>query len=539
MDTRAGQSDTAFPDTATTGAGNPRNGAGQRPNPYVRPGTPTAQNPLCTDDFPFLAPHVATIRRENPMPYTRSDDTGPPPPVDGYPARPSVRAGDTLRLHISTRADHFHADFFRCGAVPRHMGRTDGPGHHAPAGRHDRDWNWPAHDFTVPAHWPSGVYIALLRPGSARTSAPPPPHDVQALDARHSRLLFVVRPPGDTRARLLYKVPILTYHAYNQSGGGSLYNSPPTEGRTPRPTIATVTLRRPGGGIGGPVKGHPDAHDPRTPRQTFAHWDAPFIAWLESNGFATDYCTDLDLHDDAQLTDGYRLLLSAGHDEYWSAATRSHVTAFRDRGGNIANFGANTCWWRVTVTDEDATVRCAKYPPGALPGADVDTLRGAPDHWWESEPENTLTGVSYRNGGGHWQGLRPPSGFTLQNTDHAIFTGTGLKDGDVLGAHHRLIGYECDGAAHRTTPTGQAAPTGTDGTPPGFTILGIAPIPREASTGWHTAIREDEHPGRAATFGLYTRGGTVFTAATTDWPRLLPLDPHVRAITHNVITLLS
>ncbi len=32
------------------------------------------------------------------------------------------------------------------------------------------------------------------------------------------------------------------------------------------------------------------------------------------------YCTDFDLHDEAGLLDGDALLLSAGHDEYWSAA---------------------------------------------------------------------------------------------------------------------------------------------------------------------------------------------------------------------------
>ena len=31
-------------------------------------------------------------------------------------------------------------------------------------------------------------------------------------------------------------------------------------------------------------------------RQTFAHWDAPFVAWLESRGYEVAYCTDFDLH---------------------------------------------------------------------------------------------------------------------------------------------------------------------------------------------------------------------------------------------------
>nr|WP_245240610.1 N,N-dimethylformamidase beta subunit family domain-containing protein [Streptomyces spiramenti] len=445
-----------------------------------------------------------------------------------------------MRLHVSTGAPAFRADFFRCGVRPRHMGSVYGAGRYVPPGRHDEDWCWPGHDVAVPGDWPSGVYVAVLSPaatGASRAGCPgTAPADAAQLDARRSRLLFVVRAREPARrARILYKVPVLTYHAYNRSGGGSLYGSAHSAGRPPREAV--VTLRRPGGGIGGPVKGFPDAHDLRTPRQTFAHWDAPFIAWLESSGRTVDYCTDLDLHERADLTDGYRLLLSAGHDEYWTARSRRHVTAFRDQGGNIGVFGGNTCWWRVEVADDGSTVRCAKYPPGAPRGVDVDTLRGAPDHWWETEPENAVTGVSYRNGGGHWEGLRAPTGYTVQHCDHELFEGTGLRDGDLLGAAHALVGYECDGAAHRRDRRGRAVATGADGTPDDFTILGLADLP--AASGWHFAAREDPDPGRAATFGLYTRGGTVFNAATVDWARLLRLDPAVETISRNVVDLLS
>ncbi|GGZ86656.1 hypothetical protein GCM10010371_53300 [Streptomyces subrutilus] len=469
-----------------------------------------------------------------------TDGTAPRRPVvDGYPARPSVRAGEILRLHVSTRAERFRAAFYRCGPRPRLMGRMEGRGTYAEPGSHDTDWNWPAHDVAIPADWPSGVYIAVLGPDTAgsdvRFPAARPPVDAAALDARHSRLLFVVtaREPGH-RAPILYKVPLFTYHAYNRSGGASLYGAlPGAEDRR------TVTLRRPGGGTGGPVKGRPDAHDPGSPRQTFAHWDAPFIAWMEASGFTADYCTDLDLDENPELAHPYRLLLSAGHDEYWSERVRRHVSSFRDRGGNIAVFGANTCWWRVTPDATGTAISCAKYPPGAPQGADTDRMRGAPDHWWETEPENRLIGVSYRNGGGHWDGPRERLGFTVQHTGHPVFSGTGLRDGDVLGAEHHLVGYECDGAAHRRDPHGQAVATGEDGTPDGFIILGIADLPTAPGSGWHTAARENDDPRRAATFGLYTRGGTVFNAATTDWPRLLRLDPRVRTITRNVITLLT
>lgn len=205
----------------------------------------------------------------------------------------------------------------------------------------------------------------------------------------------------------------------------------------------------------------------------------------------------------------------------------------------MAVFGANTCWWRVTPAADGTAIRCAKYPPGVPQGADTDLMRGVPDHWWETEPENSLIGVSYRNGGGHWDGPREPLGFTVQHTGHPVFAGTGLRDGDILGEEHALVGYECDGAAHRRDAHGQAVATGTDGTPADFTILGVADLPTAPGSGWNAAVRENDDPGRAATFGLCTRGGTVFNAATTDWARLLTLDARIRAMTRNVIALLS
>ncbi|MEU3397577.1 N,N-dimethylformamidase beta subunit family domain-containing protein [Streptomyces filamentosus] len=435
--------------------------------------------------------------------------------VNGYAARPSVRAGEVVRLHISVTAPRFHVDFYRWGAEPQHAGHVEWPGRAASPGNFDEDWQWPAYEFLVPPEWRSGVYVAVL--STERGSGIPP------LDAREARILLVVTPSAPSGRRILYKIPTFTYQAYNTAGGGSLYSA------------AQVTTRRPGGGVGGPVKGLPDAYDPSSPRQTFAHWDAPFIAWMERNRIEADYCTDLDLHEGLFLHDGYRLLVAAGHDEYWSTDLRRHVTAFRDAGGHIANFGANTCWWRVDVTPGGTGLSCDKLPPGAPAGTDPDSSYGCPDHWWESEPENTLLGVSYRNGGGHWEGTRASQGFVVTDAGHWAFAGTELRTGDSLGQGGALIGYECDGAAFEYDATGRPRPTGQDGTPKDFEILGIAELPSD----WNFAAREPMPGPRAATLGVFTAGGTVFTAATTDWARLLATDPQVAAVTRNVITRLS
>jgi hypothetical protein len=175
-------------------------------------------------------------------------------------------------------------------------------------------------------------------------------------------------------------------------------------------------------------------------------------------------------------------------------------------------------------------------------------------------PENKLTGVSFRNGGmwpteGPWPGDRPRTGFTVQHAHQWVYQGTGLSDGrdggaaDALGAGLPLIGYECDGAAFYYDDAGLARPTGADGTPKNFLILGIMvldPVHEDIYDlrmgHWNCATREPDITGpRAATMGIYTRTGTVFTAATTDWPVIVGqgADPAIDRVTRNVLDRLS
>ncbi|MEU0761127.1 N,N-dimethylformamidase beta subunit family domain-containing protein [Streptomyces microflavus] len=116
-----------------------------------------------------------------------------------------------------------------------------------------------------------------------------------------------------------------------------------------------------------------------------------------------------------------------------------------------------------------------------------------------------------------------------------MFSGSGLRTGDSLGHGGALVGYECDGAAYEYDDAGRPRPTGQDGTPKNFEILGLAELPPD----WNFAAREPMPSPQAATLGVFTAGGTVFTAATTDWARLLATDPQVSAVTRNVITRLS
>ena len=445
--------------------------------------------------------------------------------IRGYPRDASVGPGECLVLHVATAAARFRVRFHRIGARNRVLGESDWlPGRAANDGRPDIDWQWPDYAFTIGREWPSGVYVAEF------VTADDAPRDAPDLAATCGAALFVVR--GDGHAKLAYKIPLATYHAYNRTGGGCFYCDPP---RSEDPPGSRVTLRRPGGGIGGETHGAPDHYDPSSARQTFAHWDAPFIRWLERCSYAPDYCTDFDLHRDPGRLRGCRLLLNVGHDEYWSNAMRDAVEAFAAGGGNVAFFGANVCWWRIHVVDDGTAIVCHQGGP-----------RGALDHWWPpsgaNRPEDRLTGQSYRHGGGWWDGPRDCVGYVVQNASHWVFAGTGLRDGETFGERTQppLVGYECDGAplAHFDEASGAATLAGDAprfGTPASFELLAAAPLsalwdelpPREGF-----AAGEGVH---AATMGIHTPGGTVFAAGTTDWAQALAQDGRVTRITRNVI----
>ncbi len=422
--------------------------------------------------------------------------------IRAYPGETTVD-GPALRLHVATDARRFRVRFYRQGATFEAMAgdspRRDVVSVDAPMSGCGEPWMWPPYTFDVPTTWPSGAYVAQ---GVESEREPA----LESADARTGTALFVLRrPPG---RRLMVNIPLFTYHAYNiadidgtrgDDEGACLYSG-----------YRSVNILRPGGGTGGHTwdARNPDVYDRTSPRQTFAHWDAKALAWLEANGYFVDVCTDLDLHR-GRLDKDVALLLAFGHQEYWTPPMRRTVEHHLERGGNVAFFSANTAWFRI------------RY----------DEARGAIERdgrWSDDDPEERLTGLSYRFGGGFWLGERPPLGYTVHDPSHWVFAGTGLREGDVFGAAQRLIGYECDGR----NPSSPGSPLASASLQP-----------------WRSRLERDgdefagdgDVMGDAAAMVAFRYGnGVVFNAGTVDWPRVLAAgEPSVERITHNVIDRLS
>jgi hypothetical protein len=158
---------------------------------------------------------------------------------------------------------------------------------------------------------------------------------------------------------------------------------------------------------------------------------------------------------------------------------------------------------------------------------------------------------------------RGTGGYTAWRPGHWVFDGTGIRYGDVFGAKDSVTAYEVDGCEFTLSlDDGLPVPTGRDGTPVDFNILATAParlwsreeLPSRYRSGepgdlesTAEAVFGDTSPQHVArlahnhaVMGTYTRGGTVFTASTTDWAYgLASQDPDIMKITRNVIGRLS
>jgi hypothetical protein len=435
-----------------------------------------------------------------------------PLPIEGYATTLSIPQGGTVGLAVSTSATTFSVEVGRVSEGFTRVWSRDGVAGKAyptPPDASSHGCRWPvAVEVPVGQDWKSGFYAARLKPTSPAGPI--------------STAYFIVRPahPGKD-SKILLQLATNTYNAYNNWGGYSLYaynGRDKVQGRR-------VSFDRPGG-------------------SQFDRWEQPFLAWAERNGYTIDVAANSDLELHPELLQGYQLVLSVGHDEYWSTPMRDNLEAFITRGGNVAFLSGNSVCWQVRTEENGRALACWKQSFGDDPiyrSADRRTLSTLWSHHLVGRPENTLTGVGFLWGGyhkSHGQFMNAPGAFTAHRPEHWVFAGTDLKAGQPFGAKHTVVGYECDGC-ELTWKDGLPEPTHRDGTPNSFVVLATAPAKwHPDDSDWY----ERWEPGRIgnAVMGIYNRGGTVLTVGSTDWSHgLRGGDPVVERITRNVLDKLS
>lgn len=493
--------------------------------------------------------------------------------LEAYCRRQSCQPGDRVELCVSTDAERFAVKIMRDGLAPRTVHEQTGvPGvfHAIPSDVVAEGCNWPVSlQIPIASDWATGFYRIELA-GS---------------NGEEHEAFFVVR-PTTRRASILWVIETNTWNAYNSFGGANTYTA---DGLAYVAGAPRVSFQRPlpRGFVTLPddaprlaTVGHVDTTLPYarwaaergyeiwTGAASWGQWGSRFVRWLEAEGIEVDYAINADLHDRPGLLAGYHLVLSVGHDEYWSWEMRDALEGFVAGGGNAAFLSGNTAYWQVRLEQGGEQMVAFK---GAVERDPVMGTRherrntGIWSHAKTHRPENGMTGLSFTRGGyARLAGATPASagGYSIYRPGHWALGGTGISYGDQLGAEHSLVGYECDGCA-LTLRDGLPHPTGEDGTPENFEIIGIAPValwtretalpglyPDDSLTDLELVCEQvvgDRLPETLLRFahghavmGSFTvpGGGTVFSAGTTEWVFALP-DPRVAQITRNVIERLS
>ncbi|MCB1078952.1 MAG: hypothetical protein KDM64_14115, partial [Verrucomicrobiae bacterium] len=294
--------------------------------------------------------------------------------IEGYPGDISYSPGEEAAFHISTTSPTYDLEIARIGkerTVVFSKNQIEGGQEYAiPEKASAEGCNWPvAYQLKIPADWKTGYYEVKMRiaDSGGRFSQ-------WNTRTAEGSFFFVVRPaqPGKD-AKILLQLATNTYNAYNNWGGFSVY------------------------AYSGMAKnqGHKVSFE-RPPRSQFSRWELPFVVWCEENGYELDYATNGDLEFRPELLENYRLVLSVGHDEYWSAPMRDHLEAWIAGGGNVAFFSGNSVCWQVRSEDEGKSFSCFKQNYHLDPifqTRDFKTLSTAWSHHLLERPENQLTGV--------------------------------------------------------------------------------------------------------------------------------------------------
>jgi hypothetical protein len=461
----AGCSSTTSPATLSPPAGRPT----ADPAPTSRP-VPTTGSDVATDGA--IAPAQTTIVDENLRTgssdwrmggagYQVGTDIGAE--IKGYASEASVNVGQPITLFVSVSpAQQFKIDIYRLGWYGGTGGRLMVGGTWLPGVTQDacpieaglRTCNWqPTIRFTVPTTWVSGVYLAILT------------------NERHfqNAVHFVVRDDAST-SPLLYVQPVTTYQAYNpwphDGSGRSLY------------ATTRVSFDRPYADDG--------------IARSFLDFEQPFVAWLESAGYQVSYATSIDLdRQGTALLRRHRVMLTAGHDEYWTAEMRVAATSALASGTSLAFFSANNMYWQARLEaapDGRADRVLVCYRTETLdpePSPVLKTVR-----WRDppvSLPELNLLGAEYTN----MVAGRAP--WVVAGDDSWVYRGTGLSDGQSIPD---LVWGESD---RPQSPTPGSAPTAT--------ILSDSPF----------QTRYGQTDRSQAVLYQASSGGWVFNASTFGW----------------------
>lgn len=353
--------------------------------------------------------------------------------IEGYCSKQSVAAGETIDIMVSTKpARPFVIEIFRTGyyggrgaRLMTKLGPFEGQPQPMPAigpkNLHECRWK-PSTRLTIPADWPSGVYLGRL------TSIPPD----DTVAAWQSYVIFIVK--DDRPADILFQCSDNTWQAYNQwPDKFSVYTHP----KGNQGPWADVSFDRPYGRY---AQHTSVVNDPLSVGSgEYLPFEFPLAYYLEQHGYDVTYCANSDLvTPDRGLKT--KCLISVGHDEYWDIRQYNSVVKLRDSGVSLLFLSGNSvCWVTPLRNSTDGRPHRIMFRGGPYGGQ----YKYAEERERENGPfpergpdEGYLMGarnVEPVNGGADWIVTKP---------EHWMFAGTGMKAGEHIPG---LVGWEYHG----------------------------------------------------------------------------------------------
>ena len=426
--------------------------------------------------------------------------------IDGYTSEVSVTPGSPIHLHITGAAGvRYRVEVYRLGfyqgvgarlqqCVPSCTSdeavaaRPPTPAPDPSTGFLDAAW--PVTDtVTLAGGSVSGLYLAkvVVTAGGAKVG-----------EARN--ITFVVR-EASPQSAILVQIGVNTDEAYNNWGGKSLYTSNSTGGVA----AVEVSFNRPDSTVNWEMQ-----------------WDYQLIRFLERNGYDASYATDVDTAQGVDAPGARRLLIVAGHSEYWSKEIRDALDNAQASGTNMAFMGANTGYWQMRYANNYRAIleyRSASADPAPTLATKTTRFQSLSP----PRPECLLEGVQDLVGL-HDGYAPPPSNRNYQVVAGALgnpwFSGSGLTASTVLTG---LVGYEWDTANQPGCPPTQVLFTWT-----GLNTYGQS---SEADAATFTA------PSGARVFAAgsfqYSWGLDGYGHPTT------PVEPQLQTFTQNMLNDLS
>ena len=291
--------------------------------------------------------------------------------VEGWFDSVSATCGQSVGLHISGNAAPVKISIYRMGyydgagarLIEQVTTKSDIPAYSAPeissAPRSTVTTSWPiAYRFAPDKNTPPGQYLFRMDDGVGKSTFAP--LMIENHEARGTTFISAV----------------LTWQAYNQWGGYSLYKGPNLK-RTTRSTVASFDRPYDGDGSG-----------------QSRYMELPILRLAEEKGLDLAYATDYDLDSNTPQIKNAVTLVMGGHNEYWTNNMRDNLQSAIDRGTNLLIFGGNTGYNRMRLEDNRkiAMWRSAKSDPfGTVLDKATTAWRMAPIR----KPESLLMGSQY------------------------------------------------------------------------------------------------------------------------------------------------